>query len=138
MNNELILNMPVELTKSNARANAEQIIARVADGFANPLEVMAGLEFIAEVAKQAKDAIKAYALTEAEKYESKSFGAFGVQWQVKETGVKYDYTGSQRWRELQETIELARAEQKGEEVTMQLAKTAPKTSTTSVICTLNK
>lgn len=36
MNNELILNMPVELTKSNARANAEQIIARVADGFANP------------------------------------------------------------------------------------------------------
>lgn len=128
-------------TKADIKEVASNIAERVQGGNINPLLALGQLAAIEEIVKQAKEAIKPAALTEAEKYENGGrvvFGAWNCDYQVKETGVKYDYSDNARWQELKAQKDLADAELKSHEVLLKEMKQYTKTSTTSVQVTLRK
>lgn len=143
MNNIVLIDTAAAVvpTKADIKEVASNIAERVQGGNINPLLALGQLAAIEEIVKQAKEAIKPAALTEAEKYENGGrvvFGAWNCDYQVKETGVKYDYSDNARWQELKEQKDLADAELKSHEVLLKEMKQYTKTSTTSVQVTLRK
>lgn len=135
---ELTLKVPQALTKSAAIEAGRNLIATVEDGWADPLQVLAGLTYMETALKEAKDKIKEFALKEAEKYEGKEFNAHGANFQVKELGVKYDFSQNQSWLDLEDNINILKAQQKGLETELKALKACSKSSTTGVVCILPK
>lgn len=136
---DLVTPSPVELTKSSAELVARDMTAAVHDGEIQPLRAYIRLSFIKAAIEAAIADIKELALDEAEQHAEKSFTAEnGVKVDIRETGVKYDYSGDAEWRELKDNADAINAALKGREKTLQLAKIAPKTSTTSVVLTFPK
>lgn len=134
---ELKLQTPAELTKSAAAKMAEGIFAAVENGEVEPLQVLAGLTYLDSVVKDALARVREAALQEAEKY-GKQFSAYGVDFAVRETGVKYDYSGNKAWCDLQDNIDLLKAQQKGLEMELRTLNQCAKSSTTNVAVTLPK
>lgn len=124
--------------KQTINIAANNLIACVEDGDMSALLAYGQLSALEELVKVAKSRISQYALYEAEKYNEKSFDAFGMNIQVKEVGVKYDYSDNARWCELKEQCKLADSELKGHETTLKKMGAFHKTSTTSVAITLKK
>ncbi len=142
-NYNLALNEQVNIvpTKAEVAAAAQNVVARVVDGYMNPLLALGKLSALEEVIKQAKDIVKPLALDEAERYERggrDGFGAYGCEFQVKEVGVKYDYSSNEYWQQLNEAVKVAEAEKKGHEETLKRLGQCAKSSTTSVVVTLHK
>lgn len=134
----LTLRVPQALTKSAAIEAGRNLIATVEDGWTDPLQVLAGLTYMETALKEAKDKIKEFALKEAEKYEGKDFSAHGVNFQVKELGVKYDFSQNKSWADLEDNINILKAQQKGLETELKALKACAKSSTTGVVCILPK
>lgn len=138
METTLVLNETILPTKSEIKEMATQLVERVEEGYLNPLLAYGQITALEEMLKQAKGIIKDQALAEAERYESKTFSCYNMDVQVKETGVKYDYTENQHWRELKEVVDLANAELKGHEEVLKRMGQCAKSSTTSIAITLRK
>ena len=127
--------------KSEIEVAAKSIVERVEEGYMNPLLAYGQLTALEEMISQAKERVKPLALEEAERYEGggkQGFGAYGCDFQVTETGVKYDYSENEYWRQLNEAVELAKAELKGHETTLKAMKQFRRTSTTTVKVSLHK
>ena len=141
MNTEIlqVANEPLaglELTKTNANDLAQRITDTVADGNAYALEMLAKLSFLQEVVKKAIDGIRPLAVTEAEAYGTPTFTVGGVTMQAKETGVKYDYSDSEEWRELKRINDIATLDLKQCEERLKHDGAYVKTATPSVSVTL--
>jgi hypothetical protein len=124
---------------------------RILSGYENPLKIGAQLKAFEEVIESLRSDkdIRALTLKEAEK-EGKSFKQFNASFQIKETGVKYDYSvcDCQEWNELNDHIKALTEKKKEREKFLQAIKgdvydnngvklTPPvKTSTTNVTITL--
>jgi hypothetical protein len=80
---------------------------RILAGYENPLKIAVQLKSFEEVIKELRDDkdIKELILKEAEK-EGKSFKQFNAEFNIKEVGVKYDYSvcDDQQWNELDKQI----------------------------------
>ena len=127
-------------TKSELKEMATQLTEGVANGFDDALRVFGQLSALAEVIEQAKNIVKPMAIAEAEKYEGggKDVSAYGCDFQVKEAGVKYDYSGNEYWQQLKEARDVADAELKGHETTLRKIGEYSKTSTTTLVVNLRK
>lgn len=125
-------------TKSDIQNQVTAIVGQVKDGNINPLRAYGLLAALEKMAGDAKKAIAEQAINEAEKYPEKEIGVYGAKFQVKETGVKYDYSSDPEWRDYQEQIDIVRAQQKGRETVLQSLKLCAKSSTTTLQVTLNK
>lgn len=128
----------VDLSKTNARAAAEQVINRVADGDQYALETLAKLTFLSEILDTAMKAIRPMAVDEAEQYGKQPISVGGVGFQVKEAGVKYDYSHDDEWKELKKQAEAAALMLKQCEERLRLAGECSKSSTTTVSVILPK
>ena len=104
----------------------------------NPLLAYAQLTALEEMIKASKERIKESALDEAERYGTKTIAAYGCEFQVKEAGVKYDYSDNAHWRDLKEAVDLATAELKGHETTLKKMGMCAKSATTVVSVSLAK
>lgn len=146
-------------TKSEILLFVDKMVDNALDGWVNPLQTEAQLACMEKVVKdiRANKDFKNAVLSEAEKYGQKTFEAYNSNVQIKETGVKYDYSlcGHSRLNELYEQIERLKEEIKGIEKYLQsvpdgteyinpqtgeinkLSKPI-KTSTTQVVITINK
>ena len=128
----------VDLSKTNARAAAEQVINRVADGDQYALETLAKLTFLSEIIDTAMKAIRPMAVDEAEQYGKQPISVGGVGFQVKEAGVKYDYSHDDEWKELKKQADAAALMLKQCEERLRLAGECAKSSTTTVSVILPK
>ena len=89
-------------TKSEIASFVEAVKTEVLSGFIDPLQFevrMKALEMAIEQIRADKE-IKAAVLSEAEKYNAKTFDAFGAKLSIREVGVRYDFTkcGSTDWK----------------------------------------
>ena len=125
-------------SKTEIAKQVEQVTAQVEDGNINPLRAYGLLVALEKVISEAKKSILELAIKEAEKYPEKEIGAYGAKFQIKEAGVKYDYSQDGEWQSYQDQIEEIRARQKGRETTLQALKQCAKSSTTTLQVTLNK
>ena len=119
MNNENLTLIENQLTKTQQADMAETIISKIESGDINPLAVQVGLSAIENVIKtvKASELYKDSTLVEAEKYDSKTFNCYGAQLQIKEVGVKYDFTKCEDpiWNELNDKMEIIKASMKERE-----------------------
>lgn len=128
----------VDLSKTNARAAAEQVINRVTEGEQYALETLAKLTFLSEIIDTAMKAIRPMAVDEAEQYGKQPISVGGVGFQVKEVGVKYDYSHDDEWNELKKQADAAALMLKQCEERLRLAGECAKSSTTTVSVILPK
>lgn len=143
MNNELILTQDVIYipTKSEIALAAEKLVSQVTEGEMSPLLAYGQLAALEQTIKEAKERIAESALAEAERYEGggrQVFGAYNCEFQVKEAGVKYDYSENEHWRNLKEQVDLANAELKGHETILRKMGMCAKSSKTIVQVNLKK
>lgn len=81
-------------TKEQVKKIAYQIRQSVLDGEVGPLQFIEQVSAMEQLFKSLKDdlLIKDAVLSEAEKYGSKSFTKGNANFQIKEVGIKYDYS----------------------------------------------
>lgn len=128
----------VDLSKTNARTAAEQVINRVADGDQYALETLAKLTFLSEIIDTAMKSIRPMAVDEAEQYGKQPISVGGVGFQVKESVIKYDYSHDDEWKELKKQADAAALMLKQCEERLRLAGECAKSSTTTVSVILPK
>ena len=121
------------MTKQTIGAAADAIVSNVLDGGEiDPLLAYTQLKALQAVIDDAVKRLQESALNAAEKYEGKSFAAYGVDYQVKEVGVKYDFSGDETWQGLNDTLKGLQAEIKGRETQLKVAGWSAKSSSTQV------
>lgn len=123
-------------TKAEVQEQVASIFDSVQEGLINPLRAIGLLTALEKVAADAKEKIMDFAIEESEKYPEKVIAFQNAKFERVETGVKYDYSVNPTWCDLNEQDKLIKAEMKGLEKTMQMAKAAPRTSKTTVKVTL--
>lgn len=103
----------VQYSKLRAAELANDLVEKVKEGELDPIKLGIQLDFIAKVAEDAKSQIKSEIIAEVEKY-GKSYEGFNYKIEVKEVGVKYDYSvcGHPRWNELNKQLKSIKAEMK--------------------------
>lgn len=124
------------LSKATSAEVANKVINLVDEGFVDPLDTLIKLSWLQTTIETCIKAIRPHALTEAERYGQKSFRAFGCDIQIKETGVKYDYSDSEEWRQMDEQEKEMQMIRKQLEERLRFTGAAAKSSTTSVSITL--
>ena len=128
-------------SKGEVATAAAKLVEKVEEGYMDPLLALGQLTALESVIKAAKERIAEPALAAAEKYEKGGtipFGAYNCDFQVKEAGVKYDYSANAHWQSLKETADLANAELKSHEDLLKRMKQCGKSSKTIVQVTLRK
>lgn len=127
----------VEPTKKNVAVLYKTIMQAVEDGNINPLLALAQLTAVSKAVEQAiKELRTDMALSEAEKYGQKTFGAYGVDFTVRDTGVRYDYSEDRCWSEMNDQLQGLQAEMKGREEVLRRMGMCARTGTTNVVVTL--
>lgn len=109
------------INKTAIEKQVRTLTEQVINGEVAPIKAWVGLTAFEKIVSETKRNIEQEAISDSEKYNSKTFDAFGAECSIRETGIKYDYSISAKWRELQEKIEELREEQKIIEKQMQLA-----------------
>jgi len=135
---EKVAYVPNKVEIANA---ATKLVEKVDEGYMSPLLALGQLSALEQVIKTAKERIADAALAEAQTYEKEGtipFGAYNCDFQVKEAGVKYDFSANEHWQTLKETADLANAELKSHEDLLKRMKQCGKSSKTIVQVTLRK
>jgi hypothetical protein len=153
-----LLREGVALTKTNAKDHAQEFINMVLDGEQNALESLVTLEYLSQVIDEAKSKIREIATDSMYQIGEEArigFTIKGVQVQLREVGVKYQFDNSQDWLNLQKKEASASKERKELEEMLKTLKSPieridtqtgevttlmppVKTSKTSVVITLSK
>lgn len=130
-------NVTKETIEKYGKAIAQNVLD---DGMVNPLQAKVYIKAMQAVLDIAEKELNSAALTAAEQYGQKSFSAFGVDVQIKETGIKYDYTCSPEWVAYNKEIEQMKLHQKSIEMELRGDKSnpIPRTSTTQTVITFRK
>ena len=100
--NEIVLSS-LAPTKSNVALQASKIVSLIQSGVVNPIDAAFRLTAIEKMVEQAKKDIHLDVMFEAEKWKGKA-EMHGGTLNIKEAGVKYDYSSSSEWNELNEQI----------------------------------
>lgn len=142
-------------TKEQQDTFVEMLVNQVLDGNVDPLEVEVQMCQMEQVIKKYRSdrRVQEACLNEAEKYNQKSFDYKNARINIRETGMKYDYTISHDWQEANARTEEAKEAQKAIQKRLQtVTKNAPyiditsgeeitaiqKSSTTRVVIEINK
>lgn len=153
-----LLREGVALTKTNAKDHAQEFINLVLDGEQNALESLVTLEYLSQVIDEAKSKIREIATESMYQVGEEArigFTIKGVQVQLREVGVKYQFDNSQDWLNLHKKEASASKERKELEEMLKTLKSPieridtetgevttlmppVKTSKTSVVITLSK
>ncbi len=127
-----------QLTKQSALLMAEKIIAQVSEGNVNPLDAMVKLTYLQTVVEAALKVVRAKAVDEADKYPEKNFSDYGAEFQLKEAGIKYDFSEDEEWRQLKEQADGCLFMLRQCEERLKKFGNCPRTSTTTLSVTLKK
>lgn len=102
---EQIKGQQIELTKTNVNSFSNQIVFEYKTGNKNPFDYLGELEFISQAIEKAKSEIRELLIEELHFYENKTKTKNGIQFKLKESGVKYDYASTKKWNELNDEME---------------------------------
>lgn len=126
------------LTKTTAALQAQLMVDDVEEGIIAPLDALAKLTWLSAAVEQAIKQIRPLALDEASMYPRASFADYGAEYQVKETGIRYDYSQFEEWRQCNEQLDAMKLELKQLEERLRKTTVVPKQSTTTICVTLKK
>lgn len=134
MNDIIIASGASVPTESEISAKVQEIVSEVQESNASALRTYGQLNAIKKACEDAMKKILESAITERERYGKES-RHFGVEFNIVERGVKYDYSADKEWSDLQTQIDALRLEQKGRETILKGAGRCAKSSKTTLIVT---
>lgn len=104
----------VKTGKSDIQAMALNIAKLVKDGTEDPLSVLIKCKAVKKACEDAERMIENAAFQQADYYDSKTFNIGGAEIQIKESGVKYNFSelGHKAYDELCAEIDRLSAEKK--------------------------
>jgi hypothetical protein len=109
------VNAEENLTKTKVAEFAAKLIQLNTDGHVDTLTALARLEFLSQIIDQVKTSYRSAAVDELELYgpEAKTgVTRFGVTFKQKETAVKYDFSQTPMWNQMEAEIESVKTAQK--------------------------
>jgi hypothetical protein len=109
------VNAQESLTKTKVAEFAAKLIQLNNDGHVDTLTALARLEFLSQIIDQVKSSYRTAAVDELELYGAEAnFGIplFGFTFKQKETAVKYDFSQTATWIELESKIDALKETQK--------------------------
>lgn len=112
-------------TKSKVAEMAQSLINESDSGNIDVLSTLAHLEFMSQVIETAKDELRKKAVDELNKYgiEAKSgVVAYGVTFQQKEVGVRYNFENTDAWKVIKNQEEECASARKDLEEQLKLLK----------------
>lgn len=104
-----------ELTKETISNVSDVIVNEFNSGKMNQLEFLGKMEFMAQAIDKAMQTIRQQALEELEKYGAEAkFGVVrsGITFKTKEAGVKYDYSNTKKWVDINDRLTAVKEEMK--------------------------
>lgn len=130
--NEIIIASGMQVpTKAEITAKVNEIVNEVREGNASALRTYGQLNAIKKACEDAMKDVLESAINEREQYGKES-RIFGVNFDIVEGGVKYDYSADKEWSDLQEQIDALKLEQKGRETILKGAGRYAKSSKTTL------
>ena len=130
--NEIIIASGMQVpTKSDITAKVNEIVNEVREGNASALRTYGQLNAIKKACEAAMTEVLESAINEREQWGKES-RIFGVNFDIVEGGVKYDYSADKEWSDLQEQIKALQLEQKGRETILKGAGLYAKSSKTTL------
>ena len=122
---ELLSSTP-ELTKTNVKEMAEQMISDIENGSTSLFETASKIEFMIQTMETVMSKVRENLVDELHKYGNESkvgVKTNGVTFKLKETGVKYDYSNTALWNEKKQAIDELTTELKSLETTLKSVQT---------------
>lgn len=107
---EQIKGHQIELTKTNVQSFANQIVFEYKTGNKNPFDYLGELEFISQAIDKAKSEIRESMIDELSNHPGNLKTRNGIQFKLKESGVKYDYTSTEKWNALNDEMEQMKSQ----------------------------
>ena len=137
MNTELmqVQNVP---TKADVEQATSHLIGQVEQGTINPLFALGVLTAYEKAFSDAKKAVVNICVTAMEKSGEKKAEIGGAAFLLKESGVRYDFTDDEEWRNINAEIEEKKALLKGRETVLRQLGYCTKFSLPTVSVTLGK
>ena len=130
--NEIVIASGMQVpTKADITAKVNEIVNEVREGNASALRTYGQLNAIKKACEDAMKDVLESAINEREQYGKES-RIFGVNFDIVEGGVKYDYSADKEWSDLQEQIDALKLEQKGRETILKGAGLYAKSSKTTL------
>ncbi len=127
------------MNKKSIAAASDAIVSNVLDGGEmDPLLAYTQLKALQAVIDDAIKRLQESALNAADMYGQKSFAAYGVDYQIKEVGVKYDFSFDEEWQGLNDTLKGLQAAIKGRETELKTVGRVNKTASTQVCVNFRK
>lgn len=101
-------------TKEGVERFVDQVVSEVRDGAYNPLQLKIFLKAIQKSCEEIEKQTNDLSLTEAEKYNQKSFEIMGAKVELAQLGTKYDFSvcGHPALSNIDEQIKILTAEKK--------------------------
>lgn len=121
-----LFNSTNDLTKSNVKTLAEQMISDIESGQTNLFETASKIEFMIQTLDQVMTSVREQLVDELHKYGNESkvgVKTNGVTFKLKETGVKYDYSNTALWNQKKQVIDELTTELKSLESTLKSVQT---------------
>lgn len=130
--NEIVIASGMQVpTKAEITAKVQEIVSEVREGNASALRTYGQLNAIKKACEAAMTEVLESAINEREQFGKES-RIFGVNFDIVEGGVKYDYSADKEWSDLQEQIDALRLEQKGRETILKGSGRYAKSSKTTL------
>ena len=130
--NEIVIASGMSVpTKAEITAKVNEIVSEVREGNASALRTYGQLNAIKKACEDAMKEVLESAINEREQWGKES-RIFGVNIDIVEGGVKYDYSADKEWSDLQEQIDALKLEQKGRETILKGAGRYSKSSKTTL------
>lgn len=130
--NEIIIASGMQVpTKTEITAKVNEIVSEVKEGNASALRTYGQLNAIKKACEDAMKEVLESAINEREQWGKES-RIYGVNIDIVEGGVKYDYSADKEWSDLQEQIKALQLEQKGRETILKGAGLYSKSSKTTL------
>jgi len=104
----------LEMNKSDLIRISESLVNNFDESIKSPLKMLAFVSKMKTMLETIESGLTAKSMTELESYNGKHF-AFGIEFQLSEAGVKYDYSANKKWVELNDQIKSLEEKRKAME-----------------------
>jgi hypothetical protein len=113
-----------EVTKEAIKEQSLALLNDIDEGFMHPLQVAAQFKFIEDVIANVKEELRQRVVAEKDKYGKDTMTYHGATFDIKEAGVKYDYSHCECtiWNDLKQQLDALNDKMKEREAFLKTLK----------------
>ena len=113
-----------EVTKETIKEQSLALLKDLDEGHFSPLHLAAQLKFVEDVITNIKEEVRQRVIAEQDKYGKEAMTYYGARFDIKEAGVKYDFTecNDDIWNDIYQQMEALNEKRKEREAFLKTLK----------------